>query len=119
MSIYATLAVAALEAMLSSGKLPRIVELCIELARAGNMACLRWARLQGVPFDGNRCLEVAPTNDMRNLILELMRASVRADPIHLVPLAAIGMIRLCANPIPYLVQPNKPSDFGEIEDLPF
>lgn len=121
MTIYATLAVAALEALLSSGKLPRVAEICIELARAGNLAGLQWARFKGIPFDAERCLEVAPTQEMRDWIRspDAVRVSGSMDPFHLIPLAAISMFRLCANPIPHFVRPNKPSDFGEIEELPF
>jgi hypothetical protein len=128
MSIYATLAVAVLEAMLARGELPRVVETCVDLARAGNLAGLRWARFRGMPFDAERCLEVATSQEMRDWIrgetqvsnsLRAFRASVRTDPFHLIPLAAVSMVRLCANPIPHFVRPNRPSDFGDIEELPF
>jgi hypothetical protein len=123
MSIYATLAVAVLEVMLARGELPRVVQTCIDLARAGNLAGLQWARFKGIPFDAERCLEVATDKDVRAWIqgekavsnsLNAFKASV-----HLIPLAAVSMFRLCANPIPHIVRPNKPSDFGEIEELPF
>lgn len=128
MTIYATLAIAALEVLLSRGQLPRAVETCVELARAGNLAGLRWARFKGIPFDAERCLEVATSKEMRDWImgetsvskaLSAIRASVRTDPFHLIPLAAVSVFRLCANPIPYFVRPNRPADFGEIEELPF
>lgn len=126
MTIYATLAVVALEALMSSGKLPRVVETCIELARAGNLAGLQWARFKGIPFDAARCLEVATSQAMRDWIknetlvaASMHAARARLDPINLIPLAAVSMFRLCANPIPHFVRPNRPSDFGEIPELPF
>jgi hypothetical protein len=127
MSFYATLAVAVLEVMLARGELPRVAQTCIDLARAGNLVGLRWARSVGVPFDAERCLAVATNKDVRAWIqgesgsdvLDAFRASVRTDPFHLIPLAAISVVKLCANPIPHLVRRNKPSDFGEIAELPF
>jgi hypothetical protein len=119
MSFYATLAVTVLEVMLARGELPRVVQTCIDLARAGNLVGLRWARAAGIPFDAERCLEVAPTQEMRDWIRTGSLAQNSFSVAGLIPLAAISMVKLCANPIPHLVRPNKPSDFGEIEELPF
>lgn len=115
-STFATLAVTVLQALLERGELPRAVETCIELARSGNLAGLQWALSQGVPWDMARCLEVAATQEMRDWIAQ---RAARRDPMHLIPLVVHRVFRLCANPIPYFARPNRPQDFGEIEELPF